>query len=172
MAHDARSTVGEAPAAAEALRRGATMSEPESEIRHSVLIRAPREKVWSALTTADGIDGWWGTRGSEIDLRPGGKLTLRWCNWGPDQAINADRDCVVLEVARPKRFVFRWGPAAESMTTVEFDLEEREGGTLVRLREHGFAPTPDGRKSLQGNSVGWGVVATLLKFYVEHGLSY
>src|ERR1700736_6386566 len=172
MAHDARSTVGEAPAAAEALRRGATMSEPESEIRHSVLIRAPREKVWSALTTADGIDGWWGTRGSEIDLRPGGKLTLRWRKWGPDQDINADRDCVVLEVRPPRRFVYQWGETADAMTTVEFDLEERAGGTLLRLRENGFAPTPRGRESFEGNSLGWGEVSILLKFYVEHGVSY
>jgi len=36
------------------------MSEPALEIRHSVLIRAPREKVWAALTTAEGFDGWLG----------------------------------------------------------------------------------------------------------------
>ncbi len=148
------------------------MSEPAPEIRHSVLIRAPREKVWAALTTPEGLDGWWGTRGSEIDLRPGGRLTLRWRDWGPEQEINSDRDCEVLEVAAPKRFAFRWRASADSMTTVEFDLEERDTGTLVRLREHGFAPTADGRKSMQGNSIGWGVVATLMKFYVEHGLSY
>ncbi len=58
------------------------------------------------------------------------------------------------------------------MTTVEFDLEERADGTLLRLREHGFAPTAKGRKSFEGNSLGWGEVAILLKFYVEHGVRY
>jgi uncharacterized protein YndB with AHSA1/START domain len=147
------------------------MSEPGPEIRHSVFIRAPREKVWEAFTTPRGLDGWWGTRGSEIDLRPGGKLMLRWREWGPERDINFDGDGVVVEVIPHKRFVFRWGET-DAMTTVEFDLEEREGGTLLRLREHGFAPTVKGQKSFEGNSLGWGEVSILLKFYVEQGLSY
>ena len=148
------------------------MSESAPEIRHSVFIRAPREKVWAALTTAKALDAWWGTRGSEIDLRPGGKLTLRWRGWGPERDINADGECVVVEVLPPKRFVFRWGETADAMTTVEFDLEESEDGTLLRLREHGFAPTVKGRKSFEGNSLGWGEVSILVKFYIEHGVSY
>jgi len=148
------------------------MSEVEPEIRHSVFIRAPRETVWAALTTPQALDAWWGTRGSEIDLRPGGKLTLRWRGWGAERDINADRDCVLLEVLPPSRFVFQWGETADAMTTVEFNLEERDGGTLLRLREHGFARTAKGRESFEGNSLGWGEAATLLKFYVEHGVSY
>jgi uncharacterized protein YndB with AHSA1/START domain len=148
------------------------VSEPAPEIRHSVFIRAPRAKVWAALTTAQAMDAWWGTRGSEIDLRPGGKLTLRWRGWGPEGDINADRECFVVEVLPPKRFVFRWGATAHMMTTVEFDLEERADGTLLRLREHGFAPTSKGRESFEGNSLGWGEASTLIKFYVEHGVRY
>ena len=147
------------------------MSEPPLEIRHSVFIRAPREKVWSALTTPKGFDAWWGTRGSEIDLTPGGRLVLRWRDWGAEKDINHDEIGVVREARAPARFVFQWGDPA-GRTTVEFDLEERDGGTLLRLREHGFAPTAKGRESFGGNSVGWGEVAILLKFYVEHGLSY
>ena len=148
------------------------MSESAHEIRHSVFIRAPRAKVWAALTTAQALDAWWGTRGSEIDLRPGGRLTLRWRGWGPERDIIADRQCIVAEVLPQKRFVFRWGETADSMTTVEFELEDRDGGTLLRLREHGFAPTAKGRKSFEGNSLGWGEVSILIKFYIEHGVSY
>ncbi len=148
------------------------MSEPAPEIKHSVFIRAPREKVWSALTTPQGLDGWWGTRGSEIDLRPGGKMTLRWREWGAERDTNFDGDCVVLEVVPPKRFVFKWGDPTETMTTVEFDIEERDGGILLRVWEHGFAATARGRQSFEGNSIGWGEATTLLKFYVEHGVSY
>jgi uncharacterized protein YndB with AHSA1/START domain len=148
------------------------VSDPAPEIRHSVFIRAPRAKVWAALTTAQALDAWWGTRGSEIDLRPGGKLTLRWRGWGPERDINTDRECDVVEVLPPKRFVFRWGETPAMMTTVEFDLEERADGTLLRLREHGFAPTAKGRKSFEGNSLGWGEASTLIKFYVEHGVRY
>jgi uncharacterized protein YndB with AHSA1/START domain len=81
-------------------------------------------------------------------------------------------DCVILEVTPPTRFVYQWGDTPADMTTVEFDLEDRPGGTLLRLREHGFAPTAKGRRSFEGNSLGWGEVSVLLKFYVEHGISY
>jgi uncharacterized protein YndB with AHSA1/START domain len=148
------------------------MSDREPEIRHSVFIRAPREKVWAAFTTPKGLDGWWGTRGSEIDLRPGGKLILRWRDWGAERDYSGDHDCVVVEVVPLTRFVFRWGEPADALTTVEFDLEDREGGTLLRLREHGFAPTAKGREDFGGHSTGWGEAATLMKFYVEHGVHY
>ena len=148
------------------------MSEEAPEIRTSVFIRAPREKVWRALTTADGVDGWWGTRGSEVDLRPGGKIILRWRDWGAEKDMNIDRECVVLEVVPPKRLVYRWGDSTDPVTTVEFELEERDGGTLVRVREHGFAPTAKGRGTFAGNSLGWGQSLILVKFYVEHGITY
>ena len=148
------------------------MSEEAPEIRTSVFIRAPREKVWRALTTADGVDGWWGTRGSEVDLRPGGKIILRWRDWGAEKDMNIDRECVVLEVVPPKRLVYRWGDSTDPVTTVEFELEERDGGTLLRVREHGFAPTAKGRGTFAGNSLGWGQSLILVKFYVEHGITY
>ena len=78
----------------------------------------------------------------------------------------------MLEVLPPTRFVFQCGDTPDALTTVELDLEEREGGTLLRLREHGFMPTAKGLESFGGNSLGWGEVTTLLKLYVEHGLSY
>jgi uncharacterized protein YndB with AHSA1/START domain len=100
--------------------------------------------VWAALTTGKAMDGWWGTTGSAIDLRPGGKLTMRWRDWGPERDTNVDAECVVVEVHPPTRFVYKWGETPSTMTTVEFDLEERDGATLLRLREHGFANTREG----------------------------
>jgi uncharacterized protein YndB with AHSA1/START domain len=142
------------------------------EIKTSVFIRAPLEKVWTALTTAQGVDGWWGTRGSEVDLRPGGKIILRWRDWGAERDMNTDRECIVVEVHAPRRLVYRWGEPAAPMTTVEYELEERDGGTLLRVREHGFAPTTKGRSAFEGNSLGWGQSVILVKFYVEHGIRY
>ncbi len=40
------------------------------------------------------------------------------------------------------------------------------------LREYGIAPSRKGREYFGSHSIGWGEVSTLLKFYVEHGLSY
>jgi len=44
-------------------------------------VRAPREAVYRALTTAEGHDQWF-TRGTEIVPEPGGVMHLRWRDWG------------------------------------------------------------------------------------------
>jgi uncharacterized protein YndB with AHSA1/START domain len=135
------------------------------EAKQSVFIRAPRERVYAAFATADGLDGWF-TRGSRVDARPGGALLFRWVDWGAERSINADVPGRVIEAKRPERFVFEWGEPG-SQSTVEIVFEERDGGTIVRLREYGF-------KRIEGvieNAGGWGEALTLAKFWVEHGIA-
>lgn len=141
------------------------------ETRHSVLIRAKRERVYDALTTAEGLDGWF-TSGASVDAEPQGEILFRWRNWGPDH-ISTEDSGVVLEAERPERFVFQWDfDDPERAITVEFDLEKDVEGTIVRLREYGYHNSPAGLKSLVDHATGWGEALTLLKFYVEHGLRY
>jgi len=135
------------------------------EVKQKMFIRAPREKVYDALATAEGLDGWF-TRGAQVDARPGGAMLFRWVDWGAEKDINETAPGRVIEAKRPERFVYEWGAPGEE-STVEILLEEREGGTLVLLREYGF------RKIDQviGNAGGWGEALTLAKFWVEHGLA-
>lgn len=79
----------------------------------------------------------------------------------------------MLEATRPARFAFRWhGEARGYESTVEVDFEERAGATVVRLREHGYPDTPEGRWGLVDCAVGRGEALALLEFSVEHGLRY
>jgi hypothetical protein len=69
--------------------------------------------------------------------------------------------------------VFQWHPdSSEYLTTVDVVFEHEPRGTVVRLREHGYADTPAGREAFVTCATGWGEALTLLKFYVEHGLRY
>lgn len=143
----------------------------DEEVRCSVLIRAEPEKVYDAFATAEGLDGWF-THGSTVDARPGGKVTFRWKDWGPE-SYDGDDGGPVLEAERPRRFVFQWQTDNPSYyTTVEFDVEPHEKGTVVHCREHGFKDSPGGRRKLLENASGWGEALALWKFYVEHGLRY
>jgi uncharacterized protein YndB with AHSA1/START domain len=135
------------------------------EAKHSEFIRAPREKVYDAFATAEGLDGWF-TRGARVDARPGGAMLFRWVDWGPEKTINEEAPGRVLEAKRPERFVFQWGKPGEE-TTVEIILEEREGGTLLRLREFGFRRIED----VVGNASGWGQALTLVKFWLERSIA-
>jgi uncharacterized protein YndB with AHSA1/START domain len=139
------------------------------EIRTSTLVRAPRERVYDALTTPEELDAWF-TTGAEVDPRPGGEMVWRWVDWGPDRFTGEDRG-PVLEARRPARYAFRWQENLGG-TTVEVDFEEHADGTVIRLREHGYPDTPEGWKGFSDCSTGWGEALTLLKFYVEHDVRY
>jgi uncharacterized protein YndB with AHSA1/START domain len=138
------------------------MSTPD-EVRRTIEIRAPRERVWAALTEPNELIRWFPTERAEIDLRPGGEASFVWAE-GVDEAI-------VDVVEPPDRLVFRWRPAGldRPYTTVSFTLDEIEGGTELTLVESGFASLPDqiAEQSQEGNDEGWRKELEELKAYLE-----
>ena len=135
----------------------------------ATFVRAPRERVYDALTQAEHLDAWF-TTGAEVDARPGGTMRWRWVGWGPDRVTEEDWG-PVLEATRPERYVFRWQEqlvGRRSRSTSPTTPTERS----IRLREHGYPDTPAGWAGFSDCSTGWGEALTLLKFYVEHGLRY
>ena len=135
------------------------------EVRRELEIRAPRDRVWAALTEPVQLLRWFPTKHAEIDLRPGGATVLEW--------DEARAEAVVDVVEPPGRFVFRWRPEGlgRPFTTVSFTLEELAGGasTRVRLVESGFASLPDQieTQSQKGNDEGWAQELHELKEYLE-----
>lgn len=140
----------------------------DTPIIHKVLIRADREKVFDAITTAEGLDSWF-TKGAFVDRRAGGKIIFKWKDWGPGK-VTTEAKCPILAVKVPEKFVFQWWE--DHYTTVEILFEEVEDGTLVSLKEYGYEDSKKGHRRLLECAVGWGEALTLLKFYVEHGITY
>ena len=135
------------------------------EVRRELEIRAPRDRVWAALTEPEQLLRWFPTKHAEIDLRPGGAAVLEW--------DEARAEAVVDVVEPPGRFVFRWRPEGlgRPFTTVSFTLEELADGasTRVRLVESGFASLPDQieTQSQKGSDEGWAQELHELKEYLE-----
>jgi len=143
------------------------------EIKQATLIRASPERVYDAIATAEGLDSWF-TSGSVVDARPGGRIQFVWKDWGPDK-YTTESDGPVLEAERGKRFVFQWNPDSgnrELATTIEINLEAVKEGTILRLREYGHENTSTSVAALAECAAGWGEAITLMKFYVEHGITY
>lgn len=136
------------------------------EVRYAVTVHAPGTAVYDALTVPEQLDGWF-TTGSEIDARPGGHITFRWRDWGPERITAEDRG-PVLVADRGREFTFQW---ADPPLTVEIRFEPEGSDTIVRLRERGFPDTPEGLEMLVEQAAGWGEALTLLKFFVEKGIS-
>jgi uncharacterized protein YndB with AHSA1/START domain len=127
---------------------------PDS-IERELILPAPPERVWTALTRADQLSAWFGTEAS-VDLRPGGEVTFRWDgSTGPRGATRG----VIETVEPPNRFAFRWQPSQDSVQTtrVEFTLEPHPDGTRLRLVESGFASLPPELRGgcHESNTAGW-----------------
>ncbi|MFX0206756.1 MAG: hypothetical protein ACFFDT_12285 [Candidatus Hodarchaeota archaeon] len=55
---------------------------------------------------------------------------------------------------------------------IPIDFQEIEEGTVVCVKEYGYADTVEGHHRCLECATGWGEALTLLKFYSEHGLRY
>jgi uncharacterized protein YndB with AHSA1/START domain len=124
-------------------------------IERTVELAHPPEKVWAALTTAEGLAGWFGDEAA-IELRPGGPARMRWSGQGFTAEMRVER------VEEPVVFGFTWHiyglPEDDPRRTyVEFTLEPVGEGTRLRVTESGFAQLPEDayRKAYDGNSEGW-----------------
>ncbi len=124
-------------------------------IERVVEIAHPPAKVWAALTTADGLAGWFGNEAT-IDLRPGGSAQMKF-------GSGHTADMRVERVQEPTVFGFTWHiyglPDDDPRRTyVEFTLEPVGGGTRLTVVESGFAQLADDayRTAYDGNTQGWG----------------
>jgi uncharacterized protein YndB with AHSA1/START domain len=136
-------------------------------ITREITVNAARARVWDVITQAQHLGRWFGDAGAEIDLRPGGRLTLSFDGHGTSVAR-------VERVEEPEVFSFRWArsretePAPGDETLVEFTLTETADGTLVRVRESGFASlTGDAAAYHRGNTEGWALKTAELQRYLE-----
>jgi len=138
-------------------------------INYKTYIKAPPEKVFEMLTTADGLNAWF-TQKSDIDLRPGGILNLRWENWSVDH-YTTNIECPIVIVEPNSRFAFQW-KAGDSMTTVDFKFKSHTGGTILEVTESGHTTSEKDLKALVECASGWGEALCLLKMRLEHGAVY
>jgi len=127
----------------------------------------PPEKVWAALTTAEGLGGWFGSRAEIDDLRPGGEARVWW--------DRQDGHTLAIQVVEPPhRFAYTWAIDGLSAgdphrTRVEFTLEPAGAGTRLTVRETGFARLPDdlAGSAYEENTAGWRTELTELDGYLD-----
>jgi uncharacterized protein YndB with AHSA1/START domain len=99
------------------------------DVTRELVLPAPPEEVWEALTDPARLEEWF-ANDVELDAEPGGEGVFRWEN-GEVRRAHVDE----AEIGR--RFSFRWSeeesPAEESH--VAFTLEEVPEGTRVTVTE-------------------------------------
>ena len=135
-------------------------------IERTVQVAQPPEKVWAALTTAEGLSAWFGDE-AVIDLRPGGAARMRWSS-GATVQMRVER------VEEPTVFGFTWQiyglPEDDPRRTyVEFTLAPAGAGTRLTVVESGFAQLPEDahRQAYDGNTEGWAKELGELTAYLD-----
>jgi uncharacterized protein YndB with AHSA1/START domain len=142
-------------------------------IEKKALLRAPRERVWRAISDAKEFGTWFGVAldgpfvaGAEMvgwisptKVDPE-VAKLQQAHEGKPFRISVDR------IEPMRLFSFRWHPGAvdpdvdyskEPATLVVFELEEAPGGTMLTITESGFDRIPLERRAkvFAGNDAGW-----------------
>jgi uncharacterized protein YndB with AHSA1/START domain len=112
------------------------------------------ERVWAAITTAEGLGTWFGNS-AEIDLTVGGRAELTW-DGGHRATLTVER------LEPPRVFGYTWalsGLDADDprRTYVEFTLTPAGAGTTLTMVETGFAQLPDDlhAKEFADHTGGW-----------------
>jgi len=132
------------------------------EIRKTVVLNAPIEKVWKAVATSEGIAGWWMPNTFEPVV--GRDFILHAGQFG-------DSPCKVTEIDPPHRVGFDWGKDWH----LTFELKQLEEGKTEFTLIHSGWDAAKATEFGQPHSVireimngGWeGIVKEKLVNYVE-----
>ena len=140
------------------------MTTNTDRIEKQILLKAPVERVWHALTDTAEFGSW-------FRVKLGGKFVPGQSIAGPVLHPGYEHLMWKVTVERMvpyQQFAWRWHPHAidsnkdyshEPSTLVLFELSEVPGGTLLKVTESGFDGIPLERRetAYRGNSEGWSI---------------
>ena len=133
-------------------------------IERSIVINAPRERVWRALANAEEFGIWFGVDLKGQNFAPGQRV--RGLNTGCGHE-DVWFDVVIERIEPQDLFSYRWHPLAidpavdytkEQPTLVTFTLNDAPGnGTLLTVVESGFDKVPPHRRleAFRMHTQGW-----------------
>jgi uncharacterized protein YndB with AHSA1/START domain len=153
-------------------------------IEKQILLRAPRERVWRAITDSTQFGKWFGVA-LDGPFVEGRRVTGRIVPTAVDAEVARMQkpwegmacDFLVERIVPTSRFSFRWHPGAEQagpdapdeqMTTVVFELKDVQGGVLLTITETGFDRIPIAKraKAFADNEGGWTMQVGLIEKYL------
>ncbi len=154
-----------------------TASPSTDHIERSVIISAPRERVWNALSNAENFGTWFGADLKGKRFEPGqrtqGQITIL-------DMEHLDFDVIIERIEPQSLMSYRWHPCSsdasvdctqDPRTLVTFTLVELPGNqTRLTVVETGFDKIhPQRRMGLfRGNTQGWVWQLGRLTIYATH----
>lgn len=131
-----------------------------TDIHHRIGVRpSSPDDVYAALTTLDGLSGWW-TTDTTGDPGPGGTIAFRFPPGGFDMEV--------VELVPGERVLWRVvdGPPEWIDTTIDWEISQVDDFTIVLFTHAGWAEPVD---FLHHCSTKWAVYLLSLKELLETG---
>lgn len=158
------------------------MPSPTDAIRKTVVLDAPLERVWRAISEATQFGAWFGAA-LDGPFVAGQRVSGRIVPTTVDpevatlQAPHAGTpfELIVARVEPMRHLSFRWHPypaepgEAQPTTLVAFDLEPLDDGVRLTITESGFDAVPLARRAaaFEANEGGWAHQARLIATYLS-----
>ncbi|HXC25313.1 MAG TPA: SRPBCC family protein [Gemmatimonadaceae bacterium] len=160
------------------------MATPTDRIEKQILLRAPQDRVWHAISDAKQFGSWFGVE-FESGFVAGASIIGRIVPTKVDPEVakmqepyaGAAFQIHIDRIDPMQLFSFRWHPFAvdpaidystEPMTLVTFELAAVPTGTMLTITESGFDQIPLARraKAFAANDGGWQAQTQLIEKYV------
>jgi uncharacterized protein YndB with AHSA1/START domain len=131
------------------------------DILHKVGIKSSSlDDVYQALTTIEGLSGWWTSDTKGDSNKVGGVIQFRFGNGGFDMKVLA------LEPAKHVLWQVVDGPEEWLGTTISFDLKKNDDWTIVLFKHQGWKEPVE---FMHHCSTKWAVFLLSLKSRLETG---
>ena len=139
------------------------MNTSTDRIERKILLKAPRVRLWRALSNAEEFGNWFGVDFKGKSFVAGNTVQGKITYPGYEHVVME----VFIERVLPERLLsWRWHPAAidpavdysqEPTTLVVFELADADGGVLLTVVESGLDAIPPARRAsvYRMNSSGW-----------------
>ena len=156
-------------------------------IEKTILLHAPRARVWRALADSAQFGEWFGVT-FDAPFAPGKAMRGVLVGTVVDAVIaDAQRqharvpfDITIDRIEPERLFSFRWHPFAidpsvdyshEPTTLIEFVLADAPDGTQLTVSESGFDGIPLDRRAaaFAANAQGWAIMVTIVERYLADG---
>jgi uncharacterized protein YndB with AHSA1/START domain len=131
-------------------------------LEKKIVLRAPRERVWRALSNAEEFGAWFGADLRGVTFAPGQTARGQVTHPGYEHLT---LEVVIERMEEGRLMSWRWHPGAvdvkevadEPMTLVVFELSDVPEGTLLTVTESGFDKVPAARRqaAFRDNEGGW-----------------
>lgn len=129
------------------------------DILHKVRVKTDRDTTYKALTTNDGLSGWW-TTDTTGDNREGGVVKFRFGGGGFDMEVLA------LDPGQRVLWQVIDGPDEWIGTRIDWKLRQDEAGTVVLFEHQGWKEPAE---FMHHCSTKWATFLMSLKSLMETG---